>query len=1226
MNTTTITQTTEFNSLIPAVKSQDIAPLKRKAAEAPAVMVSTPATASETAGLSLAERNTSLTREELKNRVEDAFEQLAGEDLDPEVIAMMDLNGIAGLLLKEQSQAGLSVVKARLADLEADIETWWGMTSSKPEARAAIKDIEVLLAIGGYDEALKALSAYEKAHGKPSFTRTMDEEFINPINPRPELPFTYGTQHGVVHELHTHAAEEESFDKIAGEITVPGNWTDSRALDAVCLQAPKAITYLIFEKCNNDMQLLRSRMKAGEYCDPAEVQRLSQRLKDSVSLETQTQISSFVDASENADLKTYLDNASRRHLFKLRFRQIKACDLSKMDNADLDKLKSDIDTLLSMKELLNSAPESFQNMARTLETAKKACDLARFMNAEQELAASDRVYSLKTPTMAQLIATLESGDNAAATELYKNIENYLAAAGAFDQLQSHESMVKFQQERFKLRMCQEALIMAETKAIIAGKESAAVVTPGTYEQNIQLLALIDGALQATTPVQPALSQAGAMIKIFGKHFWNNRTTLNQKMAELQKCKDLAACGYDFWTELNQVVSDVSGSSDAVKTAVGNIAAPAKDGISALLSGGSLWTTVMGLGGSASALEEEARKILAPMLEVAERDPAMFRRMMGDFGQTYELLKSLVGVSGLPLLEQLKTRLSMESGASCFAGDEAGIRNFDPAKEPELARNIRRFQLMCDLARYGMHLSVGANVAKNVGSTAALIAAGLGGPAAWALAGTTALSTAVSTAGTYTIRESVNAMPGDTVRALDKLVNFGPSFLVSTSVTDELATIARGVAKGETFYSTAVNWLVAPFKFRLNKLTEAFYAVREGKENAWMNLAMEGAKSGLVLAAGVGAYATGVAALALPVVPAQAAAIAGMVLASRQFCTYLNSFEKAEGVVFDTIADYRNLLLCEDSAAARAVNVRCKQEAEDLVKRMSSKHSFKQHAAEKAVRDLKVAHWAEFEQKNPARAAEFEAGARKNLTETETARRELAKELTAQTRALAVLEKYKAMGTEVESRGTFARFKSEMQGAGVPVNHINRLGVAYYIQDKINEITHSFDRMCGTETPGATEKAIYETLTQYHLDIELGGYLPALLKLSSSDVEAARKDSAKRLAESQRDKTEAAIKERTQLTLDATLQGIEEEKGKKLTREELDSEEFRRQMGIKLKVEASKLEDMAELKTSQFRQALEGNDLYRQMTPAQRKYLLDETMMTESQIEEAQVSATAAAAA
>ncbi|MGI9274724.1 MAG: hypothetical protein ACR2PT_07740 [Endozoicomonas sp.] len=1226
MNNTTINQTTEFNSLQPTIRPQDIAPLPRKTVEAPTVMVSTPATASGTTGSPLADRNTSLTKEELNNRVKLAFEQLAVEDLDPEVIALMNLNGTVGLLLKEQPSAGLPLVKARLNDLKADIERWWGVISRKPEARAAIKDIEVLLAIGNYDEALNALSTYEKAHGKPSFTKAVDEQFINQINPRPEFPFTYGTQNEVVHELHTNTAEEESFDKIAGEIMVPENWAGSRALDAVCLQAPKAITYLIFEKCNNDMQLLRGRMKAGEYCDPAEVQLLSKRLKDSVSLTTQVQINNFVDAPEHTDLKTYLGDAARRHLFKLRFRQIKACDLSKMDNADLDRLKSDIDGLLAMKKLIGSASEPFQEMTSTLETAKKACDLARFMNAEQELAASERVYSLKTPDMAQLIATLESVDNTAANELYKNIENYLAAADAFAQLQTHESMVRFQQERFKLRMCQESLVMAETRAIIAGKEDASVFTPGTYEQNIQLLALIDGALQATTPVQPALSQAGAMIKIFGQHFWNSRTTLDQKMAELQKCKDLAACGYYFWTELSQLVSDVSGNSDAVKTAIGNIAAPAKDGIAALLNGGSLWKTVMGLGGSVSALEEEARKILTPMLEVAERDPVMFRRMMGDFGQTCELLKSLVGASGLPLLEQLKTRLSMESGASCFAGDEAKIRNFDPEKEPELARNIRRFQLICDLARYGMHLSVGANIAKNVGSTAALIAAGLGGPAAWIMTGAAAVKTAASTAGAYTIRESVNAMPGDTVRSLDKLVNFGPSFLVSTSATDELATIARGVAKGETFCSTAVNWLVAPFKFRLNKLTEAFYAVREGKENAWMKLAIEGAKSGLVLAAGVGAYATGVAALALPVVPAQVAAIASMVMASRTFCNYLNSYEKGEGIVLDTIADYRNLLLSEDSAAARAVNARCRQEADELVKRMSSKHSFKQYAAEKAVRGLKIAHWTQFEQDNPAKAADFKAGARKNLAETETARRELAKELTAQARALAVLEKYKAMGTEVEARSAFARFKSEMQGAGVPVSHINRLGVAYYIHDKISEITHSFDRMCGTETPGTTEEAIYRTLTQYHLDIELGGYLPTLLKLSRSDVEAARKVSAKKLADSQRHRTEAAIKERTQLALEATLKGIEEEKGKKLTREELDSEEFRRLMSIKLKGEVSKLEDMTELKAAQFRQALAENELYRQMTPDQRKYLLGETMMTENQVNEAQASATAAAAA
>lgn len=1231
MNNNTISpnQTVEFNSLPQNMQISSEA-VARQVVATPVRSKTTDDLPSQTPSQALADRAGNLTKEAIEEKKLDAFDQLAlkgtntDEDLpiDPVVIAMMDRHGVPGLLLKEHPEAGVPLLKQRISELLAEVDTWYGIRHSKPEAKRDLRIIEVALSAGRYEQALDELKTYETKHKKSSFIRDISNEFVAFSREDNDLPFTFEFQQQRALELHQEKAEEESFDTFSDTMAksgvfCPTNLSGDRALQTLVLQTPKALTQIIFDKCRNDLENLRLSLRANNRHEAAEIQLLTSRMKECVELKTTTQINSFIEASQNAPLKGYLNEAARRHFFKLRFRQIKGTDLSKLDNAGLDQLKKDIDTLLSMDELLAKAPESFQEMAKTLQTAKKACDLARFMNAEQDLTAADRVYSLNTPTMEQLISLLENGGSNSATRLLKSIDSYQAAAAAFAKTEDYDSMIAFQKERHNIRVCQEQVIMDETKAIIAEKPKAVVFTPGTYEQNQQLLALIDGVLQQTAPVMPVQSKAGAMVRVFGHHFWNDRTTLDQKMAELQKCKDLKACGYEFWPALQELFTDVVGSGPAFKEAANKIAAPSKDAINALSNGeGSIWKTIMGLGGSYRALENEAREILSSMLEVAERDPKMFRRMMGDFGQTAAQLKNLVGASGLPLLEELQARLSMESGASCFAGDEAQIRDFDPAKEPKLAKNIRRFQVLCDLASYSLHVSKGANIVKNVGTTAALIAAGLAGPAAWLMAGATAVSAVASTAGTYAIRESVNAMPGETVRSLDKLVNFGPSFMITPSIVDEVATVARGVAQGQTFGSAMLHQLVAPFKFRLNKLTEAYYAVREGQEDGWMQLAREGAKSGLVLAVGLGSYAAGVSFLALPFIPAQVAAIATMVIASNRFCNYLNKFDKAEGMVFNALADYKSLLLDEDSPAAREVSARCKLEAQKLSKRMASRNTFKQFAAEKATRDLKLARWDAYKADHAEKALSFEAGAKEKLQETAEARQALAKTLAANLEALKVLEKYKAMGGKVSEPGTFREFKIEMERAGVSMISINRMGAAYYIQDKINEIRHHFDRMSGTETPGADEAAILETLTQYHLDIEIGSYLPTLLKLSQTEVKAAREVAHNDLKKQFESKSETSIKDLTLLTLDNVIKAIEEERGKQLTKEDLASDEVKRLITIKLKHEQTKREDMVAQKTAEYTQQLQGNKFYMEMDDKQRALLLGQTGMTEEQIKEA----------
>ncbi len=175
--------------------------------------------------------------------------------------------------------------------------------------------------------------------------------------------------------------------------------------------------------------------------------------------------------------------------------------------------------------------------------------------------------------------------------------------------------------------------------------------------------------------------------------------------------------------------------------------------------------------------------LKEVLEVAERNPVAFRRMCGDFAQLVPQLKKLVGLGNgelNSLLDQVSVRLTAESAASCFSGDEAVNLNAELDPNGTLAKNIKRFQFFCDLSSGMLMGATGLNVIKST-----------------LLNGPIGLVTSLASAGaTYAIRASVNRMPAAEVRLLDKMFRYGPVMgWVTTSPFDQLGQGARHMAQG-----------------------------------------------------------------------------------------------------------------------------------------------------------------------------------------------------------------------------------------------------------------------------------------------------------------------------------------------------------------------------------------------------------------------------------------------
>ena len=1093
--------------------------VKSKISQAPSAVCSKP----------VAERMVSLpAKEAMTQQAYKAFKKLQSAHTTPkgrpapELLIDMDVHGALGLLLKEQKEAGLAIVTTRLAELWLDIDRWWGITSNKSEAKAALEEIEALLEKDGFETALNKLRTYEQAHNKHDFIQLINTQLTHYLDKENQVirhhhlgagAALHGKAHELqweAHELQWEAAEEEAFDEMSHTLETPEGWKQAPDLDFLISKAPEALDVLIFNKCQRDRQQLNDLIVRGDHCEQSHIKRLSERLKKADGIRADAnKLKQFINDPQNSDLKDHLDKAAQRLLFKLRVKQIEALKLAGMTTADLQQLETKIDGLLGMKETLNTAPDSVKDLFKTLQAMKRACSLARFMNAEQGIAATDRIYNLKTPTMAQMVASLEDKNDPLAQALYRNIESYSKTAETFEwiknneqkqvdahqkvssehRLSLHEAMVHFQQARFHLRACQEQLLMAETKAIIAGRPEAAILSPGNYQSNRQLLATMDSLMQLETPVEPVWSRGDVAISTIGQLF-KSRPSLNQRLAELQMHKDLIACQYNFRKELELFISETPSGSVIATTVWEKITNPSKTA-KALISqaGTSLWQVMASTAGFNTELQQKACSILRPMLQVAERNPRLFRRMMGDFGQTFEQLKSLVGVEGLPLLNELQMRLSMESAASCFAGDEAIIDDFDPQKEPELASQLRRFQLLCDLASYSLHLSKGVNILKSVSIATALTTGTISGPVAVAVAIKTALS--------YGIREGVNTLSGENVRTLDKLVNFGPMYITGTSINDELAKIARGIAQNKSLESILANRLVQPFKFRLNKLTEAFRAAWHNPRQAWKPLAIEAIKCGAILGASAAALVTTYAAcssmMAFILVSIPVAVGAGLIT-----CQWLTHVDRVQGIASDVqsaFGNYRKRVLAEGSEEAKSVELQCQLAAAKLAKARQDKTSFEQHVKELAARHLKDLHWSTYQAKSPEQARKTWFSAEAKLNKTEPARKSMTAELTIQSNVWQILKRYHS--EEGLAARQIDQFKIEMAKAGMPVPHINQWGVDYYIAEKIHEIAMHFDRLGATKALGSTENVIYQALTEYERDLMLGEQLVVLKDLDKA---------------------------------------------------------------------------------------------------------------------------------
>ena len=1208
-------------------------------------------------------------RETLINEYPDLLNTFRQNGMDAEVISMMPPYGILELILDECPESGFALLKGRLLALATDVEkNWWGITSSKPEARKKLEALFSQLETHQYDTLLEGLLEFETLHGKAPFYHVLHECFVQNITTDPFKPESAGAyppaeslaQSLQLKKMNSQQALEGLY------LPPPGDWNKrSQLTETMTWKTPQIVHDLLLDRCSSDINDARKKMRSGQWQSRQQLQSLSNRLKFIAVMPcTPENLTEFIQNPDHAEVREYLEVECRKLYFKQRYQYLVATELSELSIDELNDIEQQVGYMLALEGHTELPADFSAEILKQLRHFDHAIQLIRFMKLEQEEPLSERTFMLKPPSTAHLMTKLNAGKDDVETKLYRAIDHYSDHLKAYHKNPSYSFIVVYQQKHHDLRLAQEEQVMTETRAWIEQPDTPSVMTPGTYQENLKLLRVMDQALQETAPVRPVNSGKEAVMAVGYQVIWPDRKPLNDKLAELQHLKDLKAVGYSFREELLKTCEAIPGSTAGIMNRVSSIVQPAASQIQDWYSGkGSAWSILTGVQGSYAELERQASETLSGVLEIANRNPRLFRRLIGDSAQTIEQLKILVGARNAGLVTQLQARLSAESAASYFAGDEALIEEFDYANNPDQAALLKQFQFLLnvsDLALKGsvalnffMDLSsntAGSRLGNVIGLTAGTLIAGpAGGAVGWTVGGFVgAIATATANAtGAIAIREGVNQLDGRAVRALNRLINYGPAFAHASSPMDELALIARGVAKKEGLARSVFNVCFNPILFRYNRLTEAIRAYNNREAGAFGRLAVEGAKCLIVLGGSAAAGALvagstfygGLLAVALwPIATSSLGFIVTTLTAGNAISRLLNYLDHTEALVHSAkdVYQYYQRLLPEGTDERARIEAHCMESSRRMMAKMTAQSPFKQYLRETITAEVANTYWEPWRQwleteEDKHLVDSVNAGVEQEVSEFAESRKELAEEILKQQKALMIFQTYKdRIDTLIKNRRTFNTFKRKLKEVGITPPEISR-GIGYYIQDQLLEIPLAITRHCGTPNPGVTQSAIESTLEETLRQTIRGHYLlrmaalgrpikrvlddngsVSLNPLSRNDLLTVKNSVMSKLHKSlERDISSAAL-ERLYLAVDTAAKRVEEDFGK---RSRISLDQMSTALANRLEDQGREMEEVERLRVARFQQQLKENPDFNNMTEEEQALIIDQAVIPLQRSEE-----------
>ena len=1129
----------------------------------------------------LCTRAISQSQQGLEEQLNELLAAYDSNGLEREETAILHPYGILGQISEDHPEFASALLSQRLKEIKADAATWWSR-ANREHANQELASMEQLLASGQYEELFALLVKLEKDNKKISFCQVMNAKFLDPDNHKATPLFKPFKNESWFSNLCTAILSDlqktdaiagasaafhclqQSFDKLqhrnADKVRSPKDLTDY-----MLLAEPVPVREYLKSQCGYRLQELRLKLKnTGQSLtdsERAEVKVLSSQLQQLGRATDRKALKAFLAEPANGELNKALESVLVDVYLQQLSHRIVTTDYSNINKAQLHEMvkssqrfKELMATYKAAQVLSEEEQEALAAMDKAVENFERAEQLHRILDSEKHKPVEKRLFALKVPSIQRLMEKLATNASDTETRLYTTMESLFKAEADFHANQNDANLKTLQKVRFDARRLQQEQAEFEIRAKLRNQDEQVVLTSGHYDQDVETLKTIHSIRQKLTPVRPVGSHTEGAYRLARRVFWDKERAFPQILADLEQARTLQKLDYSAEKEFLQLLKDIDGLDGAtIKQAASNIAAPGSQLWQDWQAGKASFLQVLRLPGqSYRALEQEARNIITSALQVAERNPEQFRRLFGDVSLIMDQLQSLLGYDSVGLLTQLQNAARAHSMASCFAGDEAVLEEVDP--NSDLAKNIKRFQLLCDMAAYTMHATTALNFVQNVmnGTAAGMCAATAGfvgglltfGAAAPACA---AIGTAVGTAltagkaalsagGTYAIREGLNSLNGEQVRLLDKIVNFGPTFLTATSPYDAIATGLRHFGKGDSLPTAMARTVLGPILTPFKNMYKAIKGIYHGEEGAWKKLGTELAlaSSAIALTAALGAtlYATGFAViLGSPVLGATLSALAF----SYGFFQLVNRIRTVGSSVYSSIQHYQQAMFNSGNPMIKQVRKECEKEARTLVARMMDRDLYYQRIQEEKMKELYNTRWKQWSEAHSAEALTHVQAVAKQLQETEASRKQLAAQITESVRLVSVLEEGIKNAAEIAgSDNKLQALKAELTKAGIEANPVNRAALALTLQALKEEQLGIIERQCGTSTPGETEEAILDTLNEHYRTIILGSKLPDLLGLSAKDEQKAENKAQKRVLKAAEATATTHYEERAQLMLTAGL--------------------------------------------------------------------------------------------
>ena len=203
--------------------------------------------------------------------------------------------------------------------------------------------------------------------------------------------------------------------------------------------------------------------------------------------------------------------------------------------------------------------------------------------------------------------------------------------------------------------------------------------------------------------------------------------------------------------------------------------------------------------------------------------------------------------------------------------------------------------------------------------------------------------------------------------------------------------------------------------------------------------------------------------------------------------------------------------------------------------MMDRDLYYQRIQEEKMKELYNTRWKQWSEAHSAEALTHVQAVARQLQETETSRKQLARQIAESVKLLSVLEEGIRNAAEIAgSDNKLQSLKAELAKAGIDANLLNRAALALTLQTLKEEQLGIIARQCGTSTPGESEEVILDTLNEHYRTIILGSKLPDLLGLSARDERKAENKAQKRVIKAAEAAAVRHYEERAQLMLTAGL--------------------------------------------------------------------------------------------